>query len=295
MPALQTLRTFLSGIVDYAGLFPPAALSMAEAVKNYDAYLRGNDAWALGRFIVPIPRLDEFGQEVKLLLSGSTVWKLSALAGPNTRFEMRQVGSFNGRHIGKVVIDTIEVKAARIDDIRDASAAVPASFQLFIEIPIQADPAELIAEIGKHKRFAKVRTGGITADAFPSSRNLARFVHACVKENVPFKATAGLHHPIRSVYNLTYKPDSEQGKMYGYLNLFLAAAFARKGMSLDDTVTLLEEESLKAFTLDDKHISWRAHHLDEKELLDARRNFAISFGSCSFREPMDDLKRIRLM
>lgn len=295
MAAPQTLRTLLSGIVDYAGLFPPAALSMAQAVKNYDAYLRGNDAWALGRFIVPIPRLDEFGQEVKPLLSSSTVWKLSALAGPNTRFEMRQVGSFNERHSGKVVIDTIEVKAAGVDDIREASAAVPASLQLFIEIPIQTDPAELIAEIGRHKRFAKVRTGGITADAFPSSRDLARFVYACVKENVPFKATAGLHHPIRSVYNLTYKPDSEQSKMYGYLNVFLAAAFARQGMSLDDTVKLLEEESPKAFTLEDKHISWRAHHLDEKELLDVRRNFAISFGSCSFREPMDDLRGIRLL
>ncbi|MBX2991015.1 MAG: hypothetical protein KF749_07585 [Bacteroidetes bacterium] len=295
MKPTRTLTTLLAGIVDYAGLFPPAGLSMAEAVKNYDAYLRGNDAWALGRFIVPVARLDEFAQEAMPMLSGSPVWKLSALAGPNPRLEIRQVAAFNDRCIAKALIDTIEAKAASADEIRNVSAAVPASLQLFIEIPIQTDPADLIAEIGRHRRSVKVRTGGITADVFPSSQDLARFIHACVKENVAFKATAGLHHPIRAAYNLTYKPDSEQGKMYGYLNVFLAAAFARKGMSLDDTVKVLEEESPEALALNDNHISWHEHHLEASDLQEVRQHVAISFGSCSFREPMDDLRRMQLM
>ena len=74
---------------------------------------------------------------------------------------------------------------------------------------------------------AKVRTGGVTEGAFPASHALARFIQSCADAGVPFKATAGLHHPLRGEYRLTYEPGSPHGMMFGFLNVFLAAAFAR--------------------------------------------------------------------
>ncbi len=50
----DALRPLLSGLIDYAGLFPPAAVSMADAVANYAAYRTSADAWALGRFVLPV-------------------------------------------------------------------------------------------------------------------------------------------------------------------------------------------------------------------------------------------------
>lgn len=293
--AAKSLTALLAGIVDYAGLFPPASLNMADAVRNYAQYLREPDAWALGRFIVPVARLAEFEREAGPHFSKSVSWKLSALGGSNIPDDLKVSSDFNCRYINKAVIDTIEVKGASVDEIRTAISLVPKSFQLFIEISIGNDPTDLIRVIGELGAKAKVRTGGVTADAFPSSSELARFIDACVRTNVQFKATAGLHHPIRSLDNLTYNPDSEKGKMYGYLNVFLAAAFLKEGMSVEEIVNLLEEESRDAFRFDDEGVSWRSHRLDVNSLKKVRETVAMSFGSCSFREPMEDLERMKLL
>ena len=90
---------------------------------------------------------------------------------------------------------------------------------------------------------AKVRTGGVTRDAFPTTSDLIRFLRRCVRAGLPFKATAGLHHPLRAEYRLTYAPDSPAGVMFGFLNLFLATAFLRAGMEETEAARLLEERS----------------------------------------------------
>lgn len=293
MPA-KSLTALLAGIVDYAGLFPPAALSMTDAVRNYAAYLSEQDSWMLGRFIVPTARLSEFEHEVQPLLFHSSLWKLSVLAGENVRDDVNMISDFNSRYVNKAIIDTVELNAVSVGDIQDAASIVPRSFQRFIEIPINHDPTKLIQAIAEAGAKAKVRTGGVTSDAFLSSHDLALFIYACVKMNVQFKATAGLHHPIRSVYNLTYKPNSERGKMYGYLNVFLAAAFVKEGMGFEEAVNVLEEESHDAFKFDDTEVSWRSYRLDMNALKNVRKNLAISFGSCSFREPIDDLKAMNI-
>lgn len=292
MPS-RSLITLLSGIVDYAGLFPPASLTMAEAVRNYATYLQGSDAWALGRFIVPASRLVEFEREIPR--SPSSPWKLSVLVGSDMRNELTAVHEFNRRNHDIAAADAVELKAGSVEEIATASALVPETFHLFVEIPIQSDPAPLVRAIGNAGRFAKVRTGGITADAFPSSNDLARFLRACVTEQVPFKATAGLHHPIRSIYNLTYKPGSERGMMYGHLNVFLAAAFATQGMSETELTALLEEKSRDAFRFDDAGVTWRSRRLRIEEIERMRRSVGLSFGSCSFREPMDELRMMKLL
>jgi hypothetical protein len=141
---------------------------------------------------------------------------------------------------------------------------------------------------------AKLRTGGVVADAFPSSELVARFIRACLRAGVPFKATAGLHHPVRASYRLTYEAGGPTGVMFGYLNVFLAAALMATGLDDADAIRLLDERDPDAFELRTDSIGWRGHVLTAAEVRRARERVAVSFGSCSFREPVDELKPLTL-
>ena len=132
-------------------------------------------------------------------------------------------------------------------------------------------------------------------DAFPTTSDLLRFLRGCVRGRLPFKATAGLHHPLRAEYRLTYAPDSPTGVMFGFLNLFLATAFLRAGLTETEAARLLEERSPDAFQIDEDGISWQGHRLDLEALRDARRLAVVSFGSCSFTEPIGDLEALHLL
>jgi hypothetical protein len=115
------------------------------------------------------------------------------------------------------------------------------------------------------------------------------FIDACQREAVPFKATAGLHHPVRGSYRLTYEPGSPVGTMYGFLNVFVASALIHAGESRNSAIAALEETDRRAFVFDDDAITWRDIRITTDQL-EASRQFAISFGSCSFREPIDELR-----
>ena len=83
--------------------------------------------------------------------------------------------------------------------------------------------------------------------------------------------------------------------MYGYLNLFLAAGLLRKGMAEAKAREVLEEQNMGAFDVADDAISWRGHTLSADDLNETRSNFALSFGSCSFREPVDEARALNLL
>jgi hypothetical protein len=121
------------------------------------------------------------------------------------------------------------------------------------------------------------------------------FVRLCAAAKLPFKATAGLHHPVRSLHRLTYHPESPFGMMHGFLNVFLAAAFLWAGMEANLAVQLLEEQAAQAFRLELDGLAWREHRLTSQEIVAARARFSISFGSCSFTEPIDDLRSLDLI
>jgi hypothetical protein len=303
---VNSLRILLEGLIDYAGLFPPAALEMQTAMRKYAEYRESEYRWALGRFIVPVARLDEFEKAAEgILLSGcqerGDFWRLSALGGGDLSSDLNRIAEFNKKYAtsdspaGLAIIDSIEIKAAQPADIENAMNLTPAKLALYFEIPINDDPTELIKSIAETEARAKVRTGGVTADAFPSSFNLARFIKICAEEDVPFKATAGLHHPLRSVNKLTYAPDSASAMMHGFLNVFLAAAFAQNGMEVDRLVELLEEKSPEAFQFDSGGATWRDEMIVRGQLRNSRSLLAIAFGSCSFEEPIEDLKEIGLL
>ncbi len=238
---MKSLHVLLENLIDYAGLFPPAALSMQDAVRNYARYRDGEYAWALGKFVVPQARVKEVPSELPLSILG---------------------------------ID--EVKAVSEEEI----AAFPPG--VYVEI---ADIA-LLDAIERHGQRAKIRTGGITPDAFPAIGNIAEFLRACKAKGVAFKATAGLHHPLRCVKPLTYEPNAPTGTMHGFLNVFLAAAM------LDHAEEILAETDPRAFAFDDGYASWRGHRVSTEELRTMRSELATSFGSCSFEEPIHDLREL---
>jgi hypothetical protein len=297
---INSLRDLLSGLIDYAGLFPPAALDMPAATRKYAEYRESEYNWALGRFVVPVARLDEFEKAVVGILpnggwEGNEFWRLSALGGADLSSDLNRIAEFNQKPAGAAIIDTIEIKAGQPADIEKAMTLMPAKLAPYFEIPISDDPTELIKSVTETEARAKVRTGGVTADAFPSSVNLARFIKICAEEDVPFKATAGLHHPLRSVNKLTYAPDSATAMMHGFLNVFLAAAFAQNGMEVDRLIELLEEKSSDAFQFDSGGVTWRDEMIVRGQLRNSRNLLAIAFGSCSFEEPIEDLKKIGLL
>jgi hypothetical protein len=300
--AADATTVLLRDLIDYAGLFPPASLAMAPAVANYDAYSRAEQNWILGRFIVPVARLVEFEEAFTGLPTptpGFPSWRLSVLLSSDpvadvTRireFNMRVANSASGR---RAIVEAVEVRVANADEITRISGIVPAELAIYFEFPLSGC-GECIATAAACGCRAKIRTGGEMADKFPAPESVVEFMRLCAAARVPFKATAGLHHPVRSVHRLTYEPDSPSAMMHGFLNVFLGAAFLRGGMDAALAVDVLKEESPSAFCFDAEGVSWREHRLYARDLFLARRDFSISFGSCSFTEPIDDLRSLHIL
>lgn len=236
------MRDFLASIVDYAGLFPPAELGMAESVREYAGARSGPDRWALGRFVVPAARLPE------LRPLADSAWELSVIVDRRTDVPGARA---------------LETKASAADQIWTSDVPV------FFEIPVTA--LGLLAPIARAGGRAKIRMA-----VPPSAADLARFLRACAAEGVPFKATAGLHHPLRH----------REG--HGFLNLLLAAALAKDGGAEDEIARLLDDGSREAFAFEGSDAAWRGRRIP----LAGVRRFALSFGSCSFREPLDHLREL---
>ncbi len=285
------LSILMEGLIDYAGLYPPASLGMDTATRNYAAYRKGHQAEWLGRFVLPVARLKEFSAARATLPAGT--WKLAALIGTDPVLDLSQLAEFNRAGFlyaePAARIDTLEMKADRPSDIARVLEAAPDDVIAYFEIPL-ADPGHCLAELARLGGRAKLRTGGVTPDRIPSSAEAAAFVAACAAARVPLKATAGLHHPFRSLRPLTYAPDSPKAMMHGFVNVFLAAAFATQGAPAAELEALLDETSPQAFRFTSDGVQWRNRRIDAESLRRARGDFAIAFGSCSFEEPRQDLR-----
>lgn len=247
-PAFAAL---LDRLIDYAGTFPPAALSSAAAVANYGHARTGPYAWMLRWLVVSAADLPH----VPRTLDGSLA----------------------------VLTDADEPRAA----VLEAKRVVRATRPVYCEVPI----ADLDA-VKQAGGFAKLRTGGVKPEAIPAVADVAAFLVACAERLLPFKATAGLHHPVRAMQALTYDADAPRATMHGFLNVFLAAVFAWHGDR--DLEPVLAETDPAAFRFDDR-AHWRDRSLAAEQVRDARLHFAHSFGSCSFDEPVRDLESLGLL
>lgn len=292
----RAITALLDGLVDYAGLFPPAALAMPDAVAAYARYVRGESRAKLGRFVLPVGRLEEFVDAVDALPNedapdSRAPWRISVLAGSA---DAPTLQAFDAAHGSRLVIDTVEAKADSAAAVESLGAALGRRYFVYVEIPVRDDPAPLVAAIGAAGFRAKIRTGGVVAEAFPPPADVLRFIAACADARVPFKATAGLHHPLRGEYPLTYEPASARGTMYGFLNVFLAAVLLHAGAPRARLVALLEERDPRAIAADADAIRWRDLTVTAAQIAAARATFVGSFGSCSFEEPVRELSTLHL-
>ncbi len=300
---MASLRAFLSGLIDYAGLFPPAQLDMQSAVRNYAEYRAGTDRDLLGRFVVPASRLEEFAGVAHGMLdrgTGSVPWNLSVLADGDLLAARKAMLEFTSSHMsssegGHAMADAVEIRAVNPQQIASAADAFPQPLQLFFEISPASGYERMLEVAASCRAAAKIRTGGVTHDAFPSSGAVLSFVAACDELGLPFKATAGLHHALCGTYPLTYESGSDCGAMFGYLNLLLSAAFIRKGIEAAGARAILEEVSIDAFSFRNGSVSWKGNDLSRDDLRMTRSQLFLSFGSCSFREPVDEAKALGLI
>ena len=291
-----SLHVLLANLIDYAGLFPPAELSMRDAVAAYGRHRQSQDAWALGRFVVPVARLAEFADTAgDLRAPNHPAWSLSALIGDDARHDAAVIAQCNAANAARFVIEAAEVRVASLDAVSPAVTSLAQSLTLFVEIPLNAQLDEYLNALSSARVCAKIRTGGVTPDAVPSSHDVARFLVACAANALPFKATAGLHHPMRAEYPLTYQPDAKHTTMFGFLNVFLAAGLAHAGADSKEVSSLLDEREPASMHFTSSGVSWRRHELSIDQLVSTRQAFALSFGSCSFDEPLGDLRALALL
>ncbi len=249
-------HALLSKLIDHAALFPPASLPM-EAAIEVDRWARGTPhAWMLNRFLVPASRLVElpegFDPPLGVIVDVDELPPLSAQ------------------------VDVVEARLER------ASATDGVDARVFLEIwPGDEAALDTVRERGAG---AKVRCGGPTPDMFPSPAELAHFICGCRDRGLAFKATAGLHHPIRD------------GIVHGFLNLLGAAVLAHaEDAGPRDLVPVLLEEDAGAFEVTDEAFTVRGHALGAGVVAAAREALFVGYGSCSFSEPVEDLRGLRIL
>lgn len=321
-----SLLTLLDGVLDYAGLLPPAALSLPRALHNYADYRDEQEAWMLSRFVLPVQQLSDLPPHRQLLTRGAP-YRFSVLGtgGPERdtfldAFEqdLDRIDRFDAEYGGRSQVDVMEVPLPDVLVGKERSAldaflkevdqrlvqTGTAKLDLFFHLPLTATSVEplpgLCAALADHNsRQAyparstmglKVRCGGRTADDVPSAEHVATLIARCRDAGLPLKAATGLQRPIR------HYDDGLDTEMHGFLNLFAAAVLAAEHqLDPEHIQTILLEETSSNFRFEKDSFSWRNLSASLDGIRHAREHLALSFSSCSFEDPIDHLREIDLL
>jgi hypothetical protein len=232
---MDARQILLQRLFDHAPMFPPARLPLPEALEDHRAARASPESWMLARFVAPASKLVE-------LREGQSPEGLSLSVVLD----------------GEADLEGVEAVEVRVPDESAVRNFPELDAELYFELPLATDCCKVVEAIRERGAFAKVRCGGGTV---PSVPELAAFIRTCREAGVPFKATAGLHHPVRT------------NEEHGFLNLLAAAAS-------DDVEGMLESDDPE-----------RLLSADPRRAREALR----SIGSCSFWEPLDDLKALGVL
>lgn len=245
------LSAVLPHLFDDAGLFPPAKLPMAEALRAHARALEGPYCHVVGPFLCPASRLAELDACVA--------------AGEQRPSAMGVIGYAGERewHRAFATRGLVQVEAPLAAGMPVPPGRVVRYLELAHHEP--ADPAlDAIAAAGAR---AKVRCGGLTRDAVPSAAWLAAVLVGCVARGLMLKATAGLHQP--------YHRNDTGGPRHGFVNLLAAAVVARsRAPAAEVAATLTMAEDAAG---------------DLPTRLAGSRALIASIGTCSIDEPLDAL------
>jgi hypothetical protein len=312
-PDTRAVESLLSGLFDYAGLFPPASLTLEEAVYEYRSHLQGPEKWMLGPFVIPVSRLDEL-ESFSTFFEVDRPWQFSCLGsgstiladlGRNISSDFARIDGFQRKFGPGVRVTMYEVRLPvldtdNLDDLPTFVGGLRTSDSKSVEL-VFLEPARtgefrrdvkaladsiVHAREGDHTELTglKLRCGGMSRDDFPSAQEVAEFLYQTAVSNIRFKVTAGLHHPVRHF-------NTGQGvTMHGFLNVFFASAFcAVYELEPADLLPVLLEEDAEAFLFSDDGIRWRDLAVTTAQLAEIRSRLASSIGSCSLTEPRNDL------
>ena len=283
----------LEGAIDYAGLYPPAKLPLSEAVREYLEILSGEGDWLTTRFVCPAADREDVSRAFQA--------EIEEFEGDPLPLSLVSAGEDMDRDTELLLAEDIVAASAyelklTADSIASARGRLktlmkkvePVGMAVFVELPWgpdMADQMHQVAEISENVGF-KARTGGLTADAFPSAADLAGFIVEAASLEAPFKFTAGLHEPLRHL-------DEElQVMRHGFINVLVASALATcQDLSVLEVQRILEITDATRFVPSDQGLEVDDWSLNRDEIADFRDSFG-GFGSCSVMEPLEGLHRI---
>lgn len=318
---VKPLYTLLYRIIDYAGMFPPANLELTKAFDNFKDYVAGEHSWLLNRFIIPVTQLNDFAElyrqnEYKNIFFS---YLLSKIDNKREFFltledELKAIQNFeklfpspsNGSLYFELTCPREIVdgnKQSLRDFVKNTTRAIAntrnTTYKVFYELPVVKFDETMfryfieylaIENLNGYPTHFKLRAGGTRKEHFPSSETVAKVLLALKEFGVGFKATAGLHHPFK------YFDSKLETKVHGFLNLFSAAALVYiYPLDFESLFILLDEANEKNFVFSESEINYRNWEIGLAEIEKVRKEFAFSYGSCSFIEPVDDLKKLQLL
>ncbi|WP_219834172.1 hypothetical protein [Paenibacillus sp. R14(2021)] len=310
-----SVRHFMERLIDYAGLFPPAQLTVDAAIRHYKRYGEDQDSWMLGHFVVSASRLPELVPYMALF-SEARPLKLSVVGNRSRSSEeclerlakdMERIRTFRKQFRQAAVIDALELPLPPIPIppvLLEAIGAESsrAGLRLCCETTHTRDSRwesgtleamDAIASVNSGSGTAvgvKIRTGGVTAEAFPAPHQVAFVLQACRDRKLPLKFTAGLHHPIRM-----YRHEASV-KMHGFLNVFFAGMLAHAhGLDAGGIADIVGDENPDHFVFTDEGLRWRNLTMTAADIQSYRKTAFLAFGCCSFDEPREELRVLRLL
>jgi hypothetical protein len=291
---LDARTAAFASLVDYAGVFPPASLSMAEAVDTYRRLRSSHDRWVIGRFLCRASDLESLAAVATAAMTrGEPPWSIGVIADMSAGAAASIAHEFHREMSPVMEVGAAEVRIGSVDDAGahvDAISTIDPDVATFIEIDASEGVAPqlraIVAALRDRGRTggAKIRCGGESADLFPSTERLAEFVWEASLAAVPFKATAGLHQPIRH-------HDEDPGVYrHGFVNLLLASVAADQGESRHTIEDIVAEVDPDAFTFGAAAITWRNIVFPGSAIRRSRTRGFLAFGSCDAHEPIEAMR-----
>lgn len=298
---LDARTASFAALIDYAGLFPPALLSLEAAVAEYRKARSSRESWVAGRFLCHATRLEALGAILTGTLSTTEdAWDIGVIFDTTPGEAASYAQSFHTEMQPAAVVSAAEAKIvepsiASINALLDAITSIQPDIAPFLEVMPTAPMDEQVALISealadRHRMgAAKLRCGGTTAALFPDAETVASFIVASTDRSLSFKATAGLHQPIRHL-------DADLGVWrHGFVNILIASAAAAEGHPQTTVTAIIEETDPVAFSIGTAFATWRDISIPGPAMQRIRSRGFVGYGSCDFFEPIEALRDLSFL
>lgn len=292
---LDARTAAFAALIDYAGLFPPASEPMNDAVAAYRDARNAPAGWVAGRFLCNASDLTNLAATAtRTFEAGETPWEVGVIfdlpAGESASLAI----DFHREMDPAMTVSSAEAKLGEptsraVDSLITTMTSVNADIVPFVEVDRFAGIAQQIDLVGdslasrRRTGGVKLRCGGLTAELFPEPAEVAEFIASAINRHIAFKATAGLHQPIRHF-------DEELGvHRHGFVNLVVASALGESGTDTATLESVIAETDAEAFKFGPASVSWRGHDVPGAAMRRMRHSGFVAYGSCDFNEPVEAL------